>query len=77
MIKFNTFIPKLAPLSRVSISVKDLKNLKYAPIGKSGLPVEMPLNLNNDKKVIAMLQDSFNYERAKDAITVAINYSKK
>lgn len=39
MIKFNTFIPKLAPLSRVSISVKDLKNLKYAPIGKSGLPV--------------------------------------
>ncbi len=77
MIKFNTFIPSVDSLRSVVRDVKDLKKVKYAKIGKSGLPVEMPLNSYKDIKVAEMLSDSFSYNRAKDAITIATNNSKK
>ncbi len=77
MVKFNTFTLTKAPWRNSFANVKDLKNLKYTVSGKSGLPVEMPLISNKDKKVAAMMQDSFNFERAKDSIIIAQNYSKK
>lgn len=46
------------------------KSEKTVKIGKSGLPVELPLDSFKEKKVVAYLQDSWAYNRAKDAITV-------
>lgn len=77
MIKLNTFIPSVDSLCRASRNVQNLKDVKYIKIGKSGLPVEMPINSYKDIKVAEMLKDSFSYERAKDSITIATNYSKK
>ena len=77
MIKLNTFIPSVDSLRRASRNVQNLKDVKYIKIGKSGLPVEMPINSFKDVKVAEMLKDSFSYDRAKDSITIATNYSKK
>lgn len=77
MIKLDAFIPSVDSLRRASRNVQNLKDFKYIKIGKSGLPVEMPINSFKDVKVAEMLKDSFNYERAKDSITIATNYSKK
>lgn len=77
MVRFDTFTFTKAPWRNSFANVKDLKGLKYAVVGKSGLPVDMPLISNKDKKIAAMMQDSFSFERAKDSIIIAQNYSKK
>lgn len=77
MIKISAFTPTKAPWRNHFVNIKNIKEIKYAAIGKSGLPVEIPLNSGKDLKIAAMLQDSFSYDRAKDAIIIATNYSKK
>ena len=57
-------------------TVANLKNLKYIKIGKSGLPVEMPLVSTQDRNMAVMLTDSFGFQQAKDAVTIASNYQR-
>ncbi len=75
MIKLAPVIPRVDAVNN-SITVANLKNLKYIKIGKSGLPVEMPLVSTQDRNMAVMLTDSFGFQQAKDAVTIASNYQR-
>ena len=68
--KVNIHSPENITVQKISNLVKNCKQKKTANVGESGLPGEMPLDSYKDKRAAAMLNDSFNYNRAKDAVTI-------
>ncbi len=77
MIKFNTFTPQGNIVKKVSAVAKNLKEAKNANLGISGLPKEESLDCFREKRLVQMLRDSFCFDRAKDAVTIATINNKK
>lgn len=66
----NIQTPVVSAVNKISKAAENLKPKNNAIIGESGLPLELPLDLFNDKKAAAYLQESWGFDRAKDAVNI-------
>lgn len=75
--KINIHSPFAPGVKKLSTSAKNLKSEKNVKIGNSGLPIEIPDDSFNDKRAAAYLQESWAYNRAKDAVDIMCSKFKQ
>ena len=66
--KIKAFTPKVAVDNARNVAANSLKSVK---IGKTGLPKELPLEVNDNRLISTLWKDKFEYDKAKDSVTIA------
>lgn len=80
MLKVNSFAstaPRLNNAVKTKLTPNSLKYVKNNTFDEVKIPNVEFLNSDNDKNIIAMLQDSFGFNKAKDAVTIASENMKR
>ena len=80
MLKVNSFASNAAITHnavRPQLAPESLKYVRNNTFDEVKIPNVEFLNSDNDKRVIAMLQDSFSFNKAKDAVTIASENMKR
>lgn len=72
--KVNMHTPTNSLVKKVSNAVETLKKINTDNIGKSGLPVDVPVEKVKDDKILGLLLDeAYNYQIIKDKIQISAN----